>query len=168
MTFRVIWQDLTVAGLILVLAGMFGLWQQWPSVNASFRGQLAAYLEEARNQRRETFYKGIPTVSLPQVHELFQQKEALFIDARPTEEYAELHISGAINLPPDQLEKEGPQRLAGTPKGERIVVYCSQASCEASLKAAQKLRSMGYTQVVVFLGGFRAWDEAGYPVSINQ
>lgn len=169
MTFRVIWQDLTGAGLILALAAIFGLWHHWPSVKASFRGQsaLAAYLEEARNQRRETVYKGIPTVSLSQVHELFQRQKALFIDARPTAEYAELHISGAINLPPDHQEKELPNGLAGTPQGQRIVVYCSQVSCEASLKVAQKLRSLGYTQVVVFLDGFRVWDEAGYPVSLD-
>lgn len=168
MTFRAIWQDFAGAGVILALAAIFGLWQQWPSVNASLRGQLTAYLEEARNHRRETVFKGIETVSLPQAYQLFQQQKALFVDARPTPEYTELHIPGAINLPPDSPEKEGPKGLSGTPKGQRIVVYCSQASCEASLKVAQRLRTLGYTQVTAFLGGFRAWDEAGYPVSIDQ
>lgn len=165
---RIILQDLAGAGLILVLAGIFGFWQHWPSVDASFRGQLTAYLENARNQRRETVYKGMATVSLPQAHQLFQQQETIFIDARPTAEYVELHIPGAINLPAERLEQEEPKGLAETPKGQRIVVYCSQVNCEASLKVAQKLRSLGYTGVVVFLGGFRAWDEAGYPVSIDQ
>lgn len=168
MTLRAIWQDLAGAGLILALAAIFGLWQHWPSVNAALRGQLAAYLDEARNQRRGTVYQGIKTVSLPQAYQLFQQQKTLFVDARPTKEYLELHIPGAVNLSPDRLDKEGTKGLSGTPKGQPIVVYCNQASCEASLKVAKRLAILGYTQVMAFVGGFRAWDEAGYPVSIDQ
>jgi rhodanese-related sulfurtransferase len=33
---------------------------------------------------------------------------------------------------------------------------------------AEKLQAMGFTRVEAFLGGFRAWDEAGYPVDTSK
>ena len=48
------------------------------------------------------------------------------------------------------------------------MVYCGQVSCDAALQVAEKLQSLGYTRVSAFLGGFRAWDEAGYPVETSK
>ena len=44
------------------------------------------------------------TVNLAQAYALFQQGQALFIDARPPDEYAELHIPKALNIYPSLLE----------------------------------------------------------------
>jgi rhodanese-related sulfurtransferase len=53
-------------------------------------------------------------------------------------------------------------------KTKEIVVYCSQESCDDALKLAKKLREAGFTRVSAFTGGFRAWDEAGYPADIGR
>ena len=45
-----------------------------------------------------------------------------------------------------------------------MIVYCAHEDCHASLQVAELLQNHGFSQVAVFLGGFRAWDEAGYPV----
>jgi 3-mercaptopyruvate sulfurtransferase SseA len=58
--------------------------------------------------------------------------------------------------------------LAGIAKDREIVVYCSQASCDLALEVAEKLQALGYTQVRAFMGGFRAWDEAGYPADTSK
>jgi rhodanese-related sulfurtransferase len=39
---------------------------------------------------------------------------------------------------------------------------------ESSARAAQILKSHGFTHVTPILGGFRAWLEAGYPVEAGQ
>ncbi len=165
---RLIRQDLAWAGFILILAAAFGCWQQWRLVRLSWTGGLPAYLEAQREQRRKTEFQGVPTLSLAQAYECFQEGQARFIDARTPEEYAELHIPGAINLDRERLEKEGAAALAGIPLDRRIVVYCGQESCDAALQVAEQLQARGYTGMAAFLGGFRAWDEAGYPVDTSK
>ena len=124
--------------------------------------------KKIRAERRQERFQGVLTVSLDQTHRLFQQGQAMFIDARPAEEYAELHIPGAINLPPEGLGESTPTLLAGIAQDRQIVVYCGQVSCDAALKVAEKLQALGFTQVRVFLEGFNAWDQAGYPVDTSK
>jgi rhodanese-related sulfurtransferase len=163
---RVWRQDLAWAGFILGLAVLFGLVQQWPLVRQSWRGDLAARLEQALNQRRQEQFQGVKTVNLDQAYTLFKQG-VLFIDARPPDEYAELHIPKALNLTPEALDA-GPGKVAGLAKDREIVVYCGQASCDLALRVAEKLQKLGFTRVQAFMGGFRAWDQAGYPADTNR
>ncbi len=165
---RHLWQDLAWAGVILLLAAAFGLWQQWLLVRLSWTGGLTAHLEQQREQRRRTEFQGVKTLSLPQAYEIFQQGQALFIDARNAEEYAELHIPGAINLSPENLKERGARPLPEVPAERPLVVYCGQVSCDAALKVAEQLQALGYSQVAAFLGGFQAWDQAGYPADTSK
>jgi rhodanese-related sulfurtransferase len=168
MIYRNLKQDLAWAGIILLLTTVFGLSQQWRLVHLSWTGRLAPLLEQQREQRRRAEFQGVATLSLPQAYQLFQEGRAVFVDARNPEEYAELRIPGSINLPPQRLEKEGVEALAGISMDRQLVVYCSQVSCDAALKVAEKLQSLGYTGVAAFLSGFRAWDEAGYPAETGK
>jgi rhodanese-related sulfurtransferase len=161
-------QDLAWAGFILAVAACFGLVQQWPMVRQSWRGELTAKIEEIRTKRRERQFHGIKTINLAQAYALFQQGQALFIDARKSEEYAELHIPKALNIHPSLLEDRGAEPVAGIAKDREIVVYCDQASCDLSLRVAEQLQALGFTRVKVFLEGFRAWDEAGYPADTSK
>jgi rhodanese-related sulfurtransferase len=161
-------QDLAWAGFILGLAALFGLVQQWPLVRQSWRGELSALLEQTRNQRRQEQFQGVKTLNLAQAYELFQQGRALFIDARPPDEYAELHIPQALNITPEMMEKGQAAAVAGLAQDREIVVYCGQVSCDLALQVAEKLQARGFTQVAVYLGGFRAWDEAGYPADTSK
>jgi rhodanese-related sulfurtransferase len=160
---RLVWADLAWAAFILVLAVLFGLSAHWSLVRLSLKGELTQYLDKERAARRELRFQGVKTLSLAQAHELFQQG-ALFVDARTPEEYTELHIPGAINLDPWKLDMEGPRGLEGIEKTRPIVVYCSQVQCDAALKVAEKLQSLGYKEAAVFLAGFNAWDQAGFPM----
>jgi rhodanese-related sulfurtransferase len=161
-------EDLAWAAFLLVLAAGFGLVKHWSLVNLSFQGKLVAHLEEMRAQRRQVEFQGVRTLNLLQAHELFQKGQSLFIDARTPEEYQELHIAGAVNLTPEKLTKPDNPLLAGVAKERQIVVYCATANCDIALKVAEKLQSLGFTQVAAFLGGFKAWDEAGYPVDTSK
>ncbi|MFA5111342.1 MAG: rhodanese-like domain-containing protein [Desulfobaccales bacterium] len=164
-----IWRhDLAWAGFILLVAAFFGLMQEWLLVRQSWRGELPARIEQMRTQRREQEFQGVKTIDLARAYALFQAGQALFIDARPTEEYAELHVSKALSLTPSLLEQGEAEKLAGAAKDREIVVYCGQESCDLSLRVAEKLQALGYTRVAVFMGGFRAWDEAGYPADTSK
>ncbi|MEW6388755.1 MAG: rhodanese-like domain-containing protein [Thermodesulfobacteriota bacterium] len=161
-------QDLLWAGYLVLLAVAFGLLQHWPLVRLAQRGELSARLEQLRQQRREAQFQGVRTVNLAQAHTLWQEGQSLFIDTRDRQEYEELHIPGAINLSPDSWSELKSSPLLGVPRDRRLIVYCSQERCDAALKVAEKLQTLGFTQVMAFLGGFRSWDEAGYPVDTRR
>lgn len=161
-------QNLTWIIIILGLAAVIGLLQEWPLVRRSWRGELTGHLEEARSQRRQKQFQGIKTINLPQAYALYQNGTTLFIDARPAKEYDELHIPKALNITPFMLEIPGSGNVADIAKDREIVVYCGQANCDLALKVAEKLQTMGFSRVMTFLGGFRAWDEAGYPADTNK
>lgn len=161
-------EDLAWAGFLLVLALSVGLVKQWGLVSLALKGDLAAQLEKARTQRRDREFQGVKTLNLAQAYQLFQEGQTLFVDARKPEEYAELHVAGAVNLPLEKLQTWSKQSLANFAKDRQMVVYCGEVRCDLALKVAEKLQDEGFTQVAVFLGGFRAWDEAGYPAETSK
>ncbi|MBF0196920.1 MAG: rhodanese-like domain-containing protein [Planctomycetes bacterium] len=100
--------------------------------------------------------------SVPEIStkEAYQQKDnALFLDARATEEFQVSHLKGAkiigyakINWPV----------LKGVAKNQPIIVYCSVGY--RSEKVAEKLINAGYSKVSNLYGGIFAWINAGHPV----
>ena len=164
-----VWRhDLAWAGFILGVALLWGLMQQWELVHRSWRGELVSHLEQVRDQRRQKQFQGVKTVNLAQAYALFQQGRARFVDARPAEEYAELHVPQALNSPPDLTPAGVAEKAGGLDKDREIVVYCDQVSCDLSLKLAEKLQGLGFTRVSAYMEGFRAWDEAGYPAETGK
>ncbi len=154
---------------MLVLVSVFGVIQNWPLVRASLRGELDALLEKHRTERRQAQFKGIKTVNLETAHSVWQTGQTLVIDARPAQDYLELHVPGAVNLPPESWANlTEPPKIVGLNQERQILIYCSQESCDDSLKLANKLQNLGFTRVMAFTGGFRAWDEAGYPVDTGS
>ncbi len=69
----------------------------------------------------------------------------VIIDVREPNEYANAHVSGAVNWPVNQINESmnGLQDLA---KDSQIIVYCQ--SGHRSGMAMQKLKSFGYTNVI--------------------
>jgi len=164
---RVWRQDLAWAGFILGLSLLFGVVQQWPLARQAWQGELTPLLEQARQQRRAEEFQGVKTVNLAQAYAQFQ-RGSLFIDARPASEFAELRVPKSLNISPDMLEAGLAGKVAGLARDQEIVVYCGQVSCDLALKVAEKLQSLGFTRVTAFVGGFSAWDEAGYPADTGK
>jgi rhodanese-related sulfurtransferase len=103
-------------------------------------------------------------IRLEAVKRLFDAGAAVIVDAREPDEYAAGHIAGALSLPFDEATAE-PERLEGLRVGGRpIVTYCGGGTCEVSLGLAWELIAAGQTRVVVYVGGYGEWAEAGYPV----
>ena len=160
-------QDLAWAGLILGAAVFIGLVQQWPLARQAWQGELTPLLAQVRDQRRAEQFQGVKTVNLAQAYALFQQG-SLFIDARPADEFKELHVPKSLNITPDMVEAGLTEQVKRLARDREIVVYCGQISCDLALDVAEKLQSLGFTRVTAFTGGFRAWDEAGYPADTGK
>lgn len=70
--------------------------------------------------------------------------DKIIIDVREAHEYAEGHVSGAINIPPMQL-MAGAKQLDDVSKDTPIVVYCRSGS--RSNVAMQILKQQGFTDI---------------------
>ena len=83
---------------------------------------------------------------------------AIWVDARPAEEFEQKHVPGAILLNEDRWNELLPQMLATWSPEKRVVVYCSTNGCGASREVARKLREeAGLKNVFVLEGGWEAW-----------
>jgi rhodanese-related sulfurtransferase len=85
-------------------------------------------------------------------------ENAIWIDARPDEEFARDHVPGAVSLNEDRWNELLPQFLAVWSPEKKIVVYCSSQSCNASREVARRLRHEAQLKnVFVLEGGWEAW-----------
>lgn len=96
---------------------------------------------------------------------------SVLIDVREPHEYAAGHLPGAINLPRGVLEFQidaHPAMACTTSpaladRTRPLLVYCLSGG--RSALAAESLQRLGFTRVESLAGGYRAWCEAGHPVT---
>ncbi|MFJ3521155.1 cystathionine beta-lyase [Pseudomonas sp. NPDC090203] len=89
---------------------------------------------------------------------LFDGQEIALFDVREHGQYGEAHLFHGVNLPYSRLELEV-RRLAPNP-AVRLVIY-DETGSDVSIRAAQRLQALGYTQVHVLEGGAQGWQAAG-------
>jgi rhodanese-related sulfurtransferase len=92
----------------------------------------------------------------------------LVVDVRSPEEWrgCQLKIQGALRFSPDRVEMD-----PTWPRDRFTLVYCDCPDEDTSKQVAQKLCQMGFSNVNVLRGGFRAWKEKAGPVepkSVDQ
>ena len=80
------------------------------------------------------------TVDLLRVQELLE-RGAQLVEVLPREEYEELHLPGAINLPLKELDAPAAERLD---RERPVVAYCWDALCDMSPRAAIRLAGLGF------------------------
>ncbi len=95
---------------------------------------------------------------------IYDVGDAVFVDARTEEDYLEGHIAGAVLLPAYQFEERIDNFRKTIPPFVKIITYCSGRECEDSHVLAQCLLDEGYTDVSVFVDGYPAWEEKGFPI----
>ena len=76
----------------------------------------------------------------------------IILDVRRTDEFADGHIPGAINVANENIQDVEPPELPE--KNQTIYVYCRSGN--RSKQAASKLAAMGYTNIIEF-GGIMDW-----------
>src|SRR5205807_1690175 len=99
---------------------------------------------------------------------------AAMIDARVANEYVELHISGAKNIPYKEksdktvaydstLDSFDLSQLPAD-KNRRTIFACNGPECWKSYKAARAAVKAGYKHIYWLRGGLPEWQASGYPV----
>jgi rhodanese-related sulfurtransferase len=85
---------------------------------------------------------------------------AIWVDARPDDEFARDHVPGAISLNEDRWDELFPQFSTVWSPEKRVVVYCSAESCDLARDVAERLRKTTQPpmeNVFVLQGGWEAW-----------
>lgn len=76
----------------------------------------------------------------------------IILDVRTREEFAQMHIPGAINVPNEEI---GTAAIPELPDKEQLIlVYCRSGN--RSKQASEKLAALGYINIVEF-GGINDW-----------
>ncbi len=103
------------------------------------------------------------TIDTETLHDWIQRgADFALVDTLPGEVYRRHHIPGAIHIASDDIETQAPERLPD--RDRTVVVYCTNARCQRSEKAAARLERIGYRDVRDYVEGRRDWEDAGYPV----
>jgi len=79
----------------------------------------------------------------------------VIIDVRKPEEYAAGHVSGALNIPPEQLLASA-KLLDSVPKNAEIILYCRSGNRSAVAKNI--LNQLGFSNITNGIN--KEWVEA--------
>lgn len=81
------------------------------------------------------------------------------VDVREDSEWAKGHLPNAIHLGKGVIERDIEAKVPD--KSAELVLYCGGGF--RSALAADNLQKMGYKNVLSMDGGWRGWNESGYP-----
>ena len=86
-----------------------------------------------------------------------------FIDVREDDEWRKGHARGATHLGKGVIERDI-EKTVPDPDAE-IILYCGGGY--RSALAADSLQKMGYKNVISMDGGWKRWEELGYPTEAD-
>lgn len=103
------------------------------------------------------------TIDRTELKRMIDGSEAVVVEVLGEEKFREFHLPGAINVPlGDGFEER--IRQAVPDKEQAVVVYCANEDCNASPKAAERMESIGYRNVLDYAAGKEDWKDAKMPV----
>jgi rhodanese-related sulfurtransferase len=96
-------------------------------------------------------------MSVEELASLASQGVVTVIDVRSRAEFEGGHVTGAKNIPLDDLMTE----TEGLPSGQHVVTVCGRGG-QRSVEAAERLRTLGISARPL-CGGFAAWSGSQTP-----
>ena len=134
MTFFTNYINLVLIAIVLISGGLL----LWPTLKRGGRGG----------------------VSAAEATQMINRRNAVVIDLRSADEFAQGHLPSARNLPFSELEAKIGQFVKN--KGNPLLLVCQTG--QQSRKAERIVKDAGFAEVHVLHGGVNAWQQAGMPV----
>jgi rhodanese-related sulfurtransferase len=103
-------------------------------------------------------------ISLAEAKNLFLQESAMFIDARPNDDYEQAHIRGARSLPWNEVDQRFMEVTKDISVDTPIITYCNGDTCKLSHHLANFLLDLGFTDVRILVDGWTKWQNADLPI----
>ena len=111
-------------------------------------------VKDAKSRVKEVDYKDVK-------RRMDSGEKFILVDTREDLEWAKGHLPGAIHMGKGVIERDIEGKIPD--HNALVVLYCGGGF--RSALAADNLQKMGYTNVVSMDGGWRGWNESGYPVT---
>jgi rhodanese-related sulfurtransferase len=106
----------------------------------------------------------VPLIGAKAARKLMDEEGTIFLDTRHKDDYDKKHVRGAISLSPDDKEEQFVAVQQLLPEDARLILYCYGPQCEMAEEVARFLAQLDYKKMIIMNAGFRAWEQAGYPV----
>jgi rhodanese-related sulfurtransferase len=107
-------------------------------------------------------------VTVNQARELIQKRarnpQFVILDVRTPEEFAQGHLSGAVNV--NLMAPDFERRLGALDRGKTYLVYCRTGN--RSTKAIQAMGRLGFRSVYHMFEGIVGWQKKGFPLSTSS
>jgi len=105
----------------------------------------------------------LESITREQLTERLRHGDVIVLDVRPTVEYDAGHLPGALNVPPDELDR----RLHDLPADRHdVVAYCRGPYCVYADDAVRALTARG-TRAMRLVDGLPEWAAAGLPLAVT-
>ncbi len=109
--------------------------------------------DDTDNSGRGGLPRGVSSISQAKANDLIENKKCVLLDVREPDEYAQIRIPGALNLPVGKINAQS--AAAAIPSADTaVIVYCKTG--RRAQEAALILQSLGY-QTVLNMGGISSW-----------
>ncbi|HMO51057.1 MAG TPA: rhodanese-like domain-containing protein [Kiritimatiellia bacterium] len=118
----------------------------------------------SRHVEQSALETGMQVMTVAEAEAAVQSFSHIVLDARREADYLAGHLPGAMSLPANDVDAHFAMISSLLDPAMPIMVYCSGQDCDESLLVGRMVIDAGYTNVTLFVGGFRAWQEAGLPV----
>ncbi|MHA7942988.1 rhodanese-like domain-containing protein [Formosa sp. 3Alg 14/1] len=93
-----------------------------------------------------------------------EQPELMVVDVRTPEEFDSGHLEGAINY--NWKSEDFNNQISDLDKSKEVLIYCRSGA--RSAKAAEKMRSEGFTTVYELKGGLIDWKKENMSVVVPE
>lgn len=156
---QALWQ---MGGLIVLACALALGANHFRSDGIALLGRCSPEAREAENPAENPDECQI--ISLARASKLHADGEAIFLDARPQNQYARGHIPGALSLPWQDVDSRFVEIAPHLEEEKTLITYCDGESCQLSHDLALFLKDFGFENITVLINGWSAWKEAGLPV----
>lgn len=108
--------------------------------------------------------RDLVTIDLAEARRLHAQSASRFVDPRSSEEFAQGHIRGAINLQVAQVTELKTDMEPSVARAKHVVVYGNNPGSAVGRVVAKRLMVAGHKGVRLYLGGLDEWRANGLPI----
>lgn len=138
---------------ILLVAGICG-----GIANLVFPQRIAWVEDWSRHIEAQAYEMGITLISLNGTRQMVEKGEALIFDARPAVDYEAGHLPDALSLPYEEADRRLMAFEAILSSEQPMLTYCAGTDCDEALLLTDMLQKQGFTNIVMFAGGWEEWS----------
>lgn len=154
-------QSLSIISLSIIIAFFVNLFRE------DNIGYMAKDLDTTNLENiltSESYNPLIRSINIETAQKLHSQS-TIFVDARAMEYYINGHILGAICN--DDFDTLAVDLMSLIGEDMPFVVYCSDDDCGSSEDLAYQLQDYGFTNILLFKGGWKEWQDNGLPEGLK-